>query len=158
VRENPYRLATDIWGVGFQTADELALRMGTDRNSPLRAQAAIRYVLQDFSEKGHVGYPEEGVVAAAMAATQSGRDVMVEAVEQVRAQGEVVRDSPALIQRLGDNETRRQRDENEEIAQVAPSEETWLFLKQLFLAELGVAREIRALRDGPHPMPNCNVV
>src|ERR1051326_2308972 len=200
VRENPYRLATDIWGVGFQTADELALRMGTDRNSPLRAQAAIRYVLQDFSEKGHVGYPEEGVIAAAMAATQIGRDVVVEAVEQVRAQGDVVRDSPGLIAKS----TQSPDDEPEMFSGrlqapvkgamptalrghadlpcprkavgmapdtsgagdsrvplneiVAPSDETWLFLKPLFLAELGVARQIHALKDGPHPMPNCNVV
>ena len=40
VRANPYRLATDIWGVGFQTADELAERLGIDRASPLRARAA----------------------------------------------------------------------------------------------------------------------
>ena len=42
----PYRLATDIWGVGFQTADELAERLGIDRDSPLRARAALRFVLQ----------------------------------------------------------------------------------------------------------------
>src|SRR6266404_1510186 len=38
VRQNPYRLATDIWGVGFQTADQLALSLGLDKESPLRAQ------------------------------------------------------------------------------------------------------------------------
>src|SRR5205823_7859777 len=48
VRENPYRLATDIWGVGFKTADELAERLGVDRASPLRARAAVRYVLQEL--------------------------------------------------------------------------------------------------------------
>src|SRR5205823_8905237 len=49
VRENPYRLATDIWGVGFQSADQLAERLGIDRASPLRARAALRYVLQQLS-------------------------------------------------------------------------------------------------------------
>src|SRR5205807_4048905 len=58
VRANPYRLATDIWGIGFQTADELAGRLGIDRSSPLRAQAALRYVLQQLSNDGHVGFPE----------------------------------------------------------------------------------------------------
>ena len=45
VRANPYRLARDIWGVGFQTADELAQSLGIDAQSPLRAQAALRHVL-----------------------------------------------------------------------------------------------------------------
>src|SRR5207249_8123861 len=49
VRANPYRLAADVWGFGFQTADELAQRLGIDRASPLRARAALRYVLQQLS-------------------------------------------------------------------------------------------------------------
>src|SRR5208283_3683545 len=40
IQSNPYRLASDIWGIGFQTADELAGRLGIDRESPLRARAA----------------------------------------------------------------------------------------------------------------------
>src|SRR5205085_4211137 len=53
VRENPYRLATDIWGVGFRIADQLAERLQVDRHSPLRARAALRYVLQQVSNEGH---------------------------------------------------------------------------------------------------------
>ena len=52
VKSNPYRLATDIWGVGFKTADELATRLGLPKDSPLRARAAVRYVLQDLSTQG----------------------------------------------------------------------------------------------------------
>src|SRR5207248_5037068 len=59
VKANPYRLSTDIWGVGFQTADELALKLGLPRDSPFRAQAAVRHVLQEASGDGHVGFPEE---------------------------------------------------------------------------------------------------
>src|SRR5262249_15476919 len=62
INENPYRMATDIWGVGFRTADQLAEHMGIDRASPLRARAALRYVLQELSDEGHVGYPEGGVI------------------------------------------------------------------------------------------------
>src|SRR5215831_8216640 len=62
VRSNPYRLATDIWGVGFRTADDLAARLGIDRGSPLRARAALRYVLQQLSNEGHVGFPEAAVI------------------------------------------------------------------------------------------------
>src|SRR5207245_8435651 len=45
VRANPYRLATDIWGVGFKTADELGRRLGIDPASPQRARAALRFTL-----------------------------------------------------------------------------------------------------------------
>ena len=102
VKQNPYRLATDIWGIGFQTADQIALKMGMDRNSPLRAQAAVLYVLQEFSGDGHVGYPEEGVVQAAINATQIHRDIIQAAVEQSLASGEASEESGSIeIDRSG---------------------------------------------------------
>lgn len=99
VRANPYRLATDIWGIGFDTADKLALELGMDRQSPLRAQAALRYVLQEFSQQGHVGYPEAGVVQRTGELTQIPAEVITAAIEQARAQEELVRDSPLPARR-----------------------------------------------------------
>ena len=148
VRENPYRLANEIWGVGFQTADQLALNLGLDRHSPLRAQAAVRYVLQKFSGEGHVGCPEEAVIAEAMQATQIGREIIQAAVESTVGDGEIVRDSPYLV---GGGKRKDQT------AQPQPDEESWLFLKPLFFAEAGVARLVRQLREGPHPLPSVNV-
>jgi exodeoxyribonuclease V alpha subunit len=127
VRANPYRLATDIWGIGFRTADQLAERLGIDRASPLRAQAALRYVLQQLSNEGHVGFPEEGVVEKTAELTGIDRGVVREAVEHQRTEGEIVRE-PA-------------------------GEEPWLYLKPLFLAEAGVARALSSLQEGPHPLP-----
>src|SRR4051794_28663413 len=92
VRSNPYRLATDIWGVGFRTADELAGRLGIDRASPLRARAALRFVLQELSGQGHVGFPESGVVERTAQLTEISADVIGEAVEHERRQGDVVRE------------------------------------------------------------------
>jgi exodeoxyribonuclease V alpha subunit len=127
VRTNPYRLATDIWGIGFQTADELAGRLGIDRASPLRAQAALRYVLQGLSHEGHVGYPEAGVVEQTAKLTEISTDIVTGAVEHERSAGELVREPGG--------------------------EEPWLYLKPLFLAEIGVARTLQNLREGPHPLP-----
>src|SRR5438093_3066438 len=53
VRENPYRLALDIHGIGFKTADTLAQRLGIPRDAVIRAQAGVRHVLQEFAEDGH---------------------------------------------------------------------------------------------------------
>jgi exodeoxyribonuclease V alpha subunit len=127
VRANPYRLATDIWGVGFRTADELAGRLGLDPASPLRARAAVRYVLQQLSNEGHCGFPEAGVIDRTAALTGIDLAVVADAVEHERAEGNLVREPDF--------------------------EEPWLYLKPLFLAELGVARHLRSLREGPHPLP-----
>lgn len=132
VRENPYRLASDVWGFGFQTADELAQRLGIDRASPLRARAALRYVLQKLSnEGGHVGYPETAVIEQTAQLTGIDPDVVAAAVEDGRREEELVREPGG--------------------------DEPWLYLKPLFLAELGVARSLRQLRDGPHPLGGGDV-
>ncbi len=127
VRANPYRLATDIWGVGFKTADELAGRLGIDPASPLRARAALRYVLQELIGEGHVGYPEDAVIDRTAELTGIPRETVTAAVEQGRAEDELVREPGG--------------------------EEPWLYLKPLFLAEIGVARALGRLREGPHPLP-----
>src|SRR5438876_1030818 len=70
VKSNPYRLSTDIWGIGFRTADELALKLDIPRDSPFRAQAAVRHVLHEAQGDGHVGFPEELALEAAQELTQ----------------------------------------------------------------------------------------
>jgi exodeoxyribonuclease V alpha subunit len=138
VKSNPYRLTTDIWGVGFKTADELATRLGLPKDSPLRARAAVRYILQDMSAKGHVGYPEHGVVDETMRLTNIAPDVIRQAIEAGRQEDELVRDrGPAPTPDA--------------------AEEEWLYLKPMFLAEIGVARAIRALSQGDHPLPEIDV-
>ena len=57
VTENPYRLALDIHGIGFKTADAIAERLGIARDSPMRAQAGVRHALQEWSEQGHCAWP-----------------------------------------------------------------------------------------------------
>src|SRR5262249_48110841 len=138
VKSNPYRLTTDIWGVGFKTADELATRLGLPKDSPLRARAAVRYILQDLSTQGHVGYPEHGVIDETMRLTNIPPEIIRDAIEAGRQDDELVRDkAPATIPDA--------------------AEEEWLFLKPLFLAELGVARAIKALAKGDHPLPEIKV-
>jgi len=53
VKKNPYRLATDIFGIGFVTADHIAERLGFDKNSELRAEAGILYVLHQLADEGN---------------------------------------------------------------------------------------------------------
>ncbi|MGL4722470.1 MAG: SF1B family DNA helicase RecD2, partial [Desulfovibrionaceae bacterium] len=63
VKENPYRLAMDIKGIGFLTADTIAQKVGFDKESPLRAQAGVLYLLSKIMEEGHVYYPKEDLIS-----------------------------------------------------------------------------------------------
>ena len=60
IKENPYQLADDIRGIGFKTADELAAKLGIDRNSPYRARAAVQYTLQELGRPGPRRLPGAG--------------------------------------------------------------------------------------------------
>lgn len=62
LRENPYRLATDIWGIGFLTADRIASRLGFLENSPLRLEAGVLHVLHTLADEGHVYCPRDVLV------------------------------------------------------------------------------------------------
>jgi exodeoxyribonuclease V alpha subunit len=66
VKENPYRLAQDIRGIGFLSADTIAQKVGIAKDSPLRAQAGISYALSEASEQGHCGLPYAELVPLAV--------------------------------------------------------------------------------------------
>ena len=57
VKENPYRLARDIFGIGFITADDIAQKLGIKKNAPQRIEAGLEYALHQLADKGHVCYP-----------------------------------------------------------------------------------------------------
>ncbi|MFB3818040.1 MAG: ATP-dependent RecD-like DNA helicase [Candidatus Methylomirabilales bacterium] len=65
VRENPYRLARDIRGIGFKTADKIAREVGVPADSPLRAAAGILHTLNELTDEGHVFVPEAELLQAA---------------------------------------------------------------------------------------------
>ena len=63
VRENPYQLADDIYGIGFKTADTIAQNLGVEKDSPNRIMSGIQYVLNQQADEGHVYLPEGELVA-----------------------------------------------------------------------------------------------
>ena len=80
VKENPYRLARDIRGIGFKTADELAQKLGIPKTSMLRARAGISYALLQAVGNGDCGLPEEDLLALAERLLEIGRDTLAEAL------------------------------------------------------------------------------
>ena len=92
VRDNPYRLASDIFGVGFRTADRIARSMGVAHDAPQRAAAGVVYALQELGDDGHVCCPAEQLVAAASRMLELPVEQVEAAIEAQRAAGELVRE------------------------------------------------------------------
>jgi exodeoxyribonuclease V alpha subunit len=65
VSENPYRLAKDIKGIGFKTADQVAEKLGIEKTAMIRARAGISYTLTEAVSEGHCGLPEDDLLPAA---------------------------------------------------------------------------------------------
>ncbi len=85
VTQNPYRLSADIWGIGFRTADKIAMNLGVDQRAPARVQAGIRYVLETQAEDGHVYVPMDKLLEECIkflqidsSAIPSGLEVLAE--------------------------------------------------------------------------------
>ena len=65
VRANPYRLAHEIWGIGFRTADAIAEKLGIARDAPERLEAGLLHALETSAEDGHMHLPDDELLAAA---------------------------------------------------------------------------------------------
>ncbi|MFP4077239.1 MAG: ATP-dependent RecD-like DNA helicase [Halochromatium sp.] len=96
VSENPYRLALDIWGIGFKTADTLAQSLGIPRDSPLRARAGVRHALQVWSEQGHCACEPEALLEQASALLEMPPSIIAQAIEDEVQAEHLVRDQDLL--------------------------------------------------------------
>ena len=63
ISENPYRLARDIRGIGFRTADQIAGKLGIEKTALIRVRAGISYALAEAMDDGHCGLPAQELVA-----------------------------------------------------------------------------------------------
>ncbi|MFM8455035.1 MAG: ATP-dependent RecD-like DNA helicase [Gammaproteobacteria bacterium] len=123
VRENPYRLALDIHGIGFKTADQLAQRLGIDPNSQIRAEAAVRHVLQEVCSFGHCAIPQEELLEKTHDLLNIDEKIIQEAIVHETALGRLV----------------------QEDIQGKPS----VFLANLYRAEWGISEHLFRLSRSP---------
>lgn len=84
LRANPYQLCLDIWGIGFKTADQVALKLGIDPASPERIKAFILYLLEKASDEGHVFLYQEELEAGCTKDLGVGVREIREALESLR--------------------------------------------------------------------------
>ena len=83
VQQEPYRLARDIFGIGFLTADKIARAMGIKEDDPARIDAGVRYVLGKFSDEGHVFAVRDELIRDSVEALGAAAKLVEEAIERL---------------------------------------------------------------------------
>ena len=96
VRENPYRLADDIWGIGFKTADGIAAKMGYEKEDPRRCRSGILYTLGQLSDEGHVYAGEEQLVKAAGQLLEAGETAIRDTLAGMLQAEDLILDKDAI--------------------------------------------------------------
>src|ERR1700686_3442971 len=125
--ENPYRLARDIRGIGFKTADAIAMKLGIDKTAMIRVRAGISYALTEAMDEGHCGLPTEELTPLAEKLLDVPQDLIITALDLELADGTVIAD------RLG--------------------EMPCVFLAGLHRAERAIAERLLTLNKGTLPWP-----
>ena len=96
VKENPYQLADDIWGIGFKTADSIASKMGYEKNDPRRCRSGILYALNELAEEGHVYAEPEQLVEAATKLLEAEETPVCKALASMMEAKDVIADNDVV--------------------------------------------------------------
>jgi exodeoxyribonuclease V alpha subunit len=128
--ENPYRLARDIRGIGFKTADAIAIRLGIQKTAMIRVRAGISYALTQSMDEGHCGLPIGELVPLAAELLEAQQELVQTALNLE------VSDRTVIVDTVGGT--------------------VCVFLGGLYRAEQAVAERLRRLVDGPLPWVNID--
>lgn len=129
VRDNPYRLASDIFGIGFITADKIAEKLGISKESRIRAEAGILYALHRLSDEGHVYYPYEPLIEECNKILDVDKDTIVNAF------GKIALDRKIIIEDLNKKEIR--------------GNNKAVYLAKFHVSEVGIADRLKSLLQLP---------
>ncbi|CAM5533906.1 SF1B family DNA helicase RecD2 [Streptomyces narbonensis] len=134
VRNQPYRLAADVWGIGFLTADKIAQAVGIPHDSPDRVKAGLQYALSQSTDQGHCFLPEERLIGDAVKLLQVDTGLVIECL------AELAEDPEGVVR--------------EQVPGPEGLPVTAVFLVPFHRAELSLAGQIgRLLRAGEDRMP-----
>jgi exodeoxyribonuclease V alpha subunit len=128
--ENPYRLARDIRGIGFKTADAIAMKLGVDKTAVVRVRAGISYALTEAMDEGHCGLPTDELMPLAAQLLEVPQDLIRTALDLELADGTVI------ASKVGDKPC--------------------VFLAGLYRAERNIANRLLQLRNGKLPWPRID--
>jgi exodeoxyribonuclease V alpha subunit len=125
--ENPYRLARDIRGIGFKTADAIAMKLGIEKTAMIRVRAGISYALTEAMDEGHCGLPTEQLIPLGVELLEVPKELVLTALELELSEGTVIADTVG--------------------------ETACIFLGGLYRAEQIIAERITRLVNGTLPWP-----
>ncbi len=131
ISENPYRLARDIRGIGFKTADQIAAKVGIAKDAMVRVRAGVSYALAEAMDEGHCGLPEDDLLRTGAELLEVSADRLTAALALELQDGAVVADT------VGDRRC--------------------VFLAGLYRAEQDIAGHLRTLAAGTPPWPTIDV-
>jgi exodeoxyribonuclease V alpha subunit len=92
VRNEPYRLASDVWGIGFRTADTIAKAVGIPHDSPQRIKAGLQYTLSQAADNGHCYLPQPNLIIEATKILEVDRELIGPCLDELVAAEGVVRE------------------------------------------------------------------
>lgn len=125
VKENPFRLADDIWGIGFRTADGIAQKLGFEKDDFARIRSGIMYTLSALADEGHVYAEREQLIKKAVELLEADEMCIAGAIEKMRENKDLI--CEAWREEEGDS----------------------IYLPPFYYAETGVASRLRRLTQTP---------
>ena len=142
VKENPYKLADDIWGIGFKTADTIARKLGMEKEKYVRLRSGLMYTLNKLSEEGHCfGTREQLMETGAKLLDVEEHLLSMTLDEMIRV--EDVNTTPIPPSPISD----REKDDDSAGNQMA------IYLPPFFFSEIGVAKRLMQIYNAPASKP-----
>ena len=153
IKADPYRLCREIWGIGFATADRIALNVGIAKDSPLRARASITFTLErEADDGGHCWTYENDLLLHAHELTEIPVEVLADALRDEIKDGRIVAESVCSLQFAVCSSEEQETEGKAETAnskQQTANSPRKIFLKNLFWAERRTAECVRAILRTP---------
>ncbi len=160
IRENPYKLAQDVNGIGFRTADEIAIKLGLPRDSIPRLATGLKYVLaQAANDDGHCFLPENELLRRSSEILETSGDLLAEAMEQLKNERDVFIEPPLPATPTSSARAQHAQPSSEdeppldwsEIEEPEPQQR--IYFGPFWHAENGSARILRALLRSESKLP-----
>ncbi len=150
VTEDPYRLADDIYGIGFVTADTIAQKLGIDKDAPQRVQAGIKYVLSQKADDGHVFQRRAELIEACQTMLEQELEAIEQGISTLVEKEEIINPGFTDVVVSEEQNSIDETQENYEISEtdqepLSTDNHSPIYLAPFYYAELGVANQFLRL-------------
>ncbi|MGH2494348.1 MAG: SF1B family DNA helicase RecD2 [Ktedonobacteraceae bacterium] len=160
IRENPYKLAADVNGIGFRTADEIAVKLGLPRDSIPRLATGLKYVLaQAANDDGHCFLPENELLRRSSEILETSGELLAEAMEQLKSERDVFIEPPLPVTPTSSTPSQHVQPENDDVPPPdwseieEPEPQQRIYFGPFWHAENGSARILRVLLRSESKLP-----